>query len=143
MMGALASSPFAATPIEQILSRFDRAQLEGFISVAIELLDIADGDLDVEPNGDELDGDMSEDDFCWQNANWIGAPGCPVSDPGGDPLDDGEAEDWRPDGITLPRPIYGDDQSLGPTNEREAFTEHRAQLLGLERSPSGGWRKRA
>ena len=40
-----------------------------------------DGDPDVELNGDELDGTRGEDDFCDHNANWLGQPGCPVSDP--------------------------------------------------------------
>ncbi|BBC74404.1 hypothetical protein AEB_P3536 [Altererythrobacter sp. B11] len=61
-----------------MLSRFDRAQLEGFIAVAIDLLDLVDGDRDVEANGDELDGNGAEDDFMTHE---IAGPGCPVADP--------------------------------------------------------------
>jgi hypothetical protein len=82
-MGALIAIPGAATPIERILGRFDRAQLEGFIAIAIDLLDLADGDPDVERNGDELDGSMGEDDFHDQSADWLGHAGCPIADPGG------------------------------------------------------------
>lgn len=48
------------------------------IPPAIEALDGADGDVDVEPNGDEMDGDASEDDFMDHNYD---GPGCPVADP--------------------------------------------------------------
>ncbi|HEX8388249.1 MAG TPA: hypothetical protein VF636_04465 [Sphingomonas sp.] len=40
-------------------------------------------------------------------------------DPAGDPLDRGELDESRPDGIKLPRPVYGADQSLGPVNYAE------------------------
>lgn len=40
--------PTAATPVERILSRFDRKQLEDFIEVAISLLDVANDDPDLE-----------------------------------------------------------------------------------------------
>lgn len=64
-MGSLISLPGGATPIERVLSRFDRRSLESFITVAIDLLDIADGDADkeaeiVEPNGDEMDASWPE-----------------------------------------------------------------------------------
>ena len=110
-MGALVSFPNASTPVERILGRFDRAQLEGFISVAIDLLDMADGDPDI------------EDD-----------------DPSGTPLDQGEGDEAT---IVATKPIYGPDQSTGPINEREAIAEHQAKELGLERSPTGGWRRKA
>ena len=72
--------PAPPAAVSRVLSTFDREQLAGFIAVAIELLDLADGDTDVEFNGDELDGSMGEDDFHPQ-ANWDGIAGCPVSDP--------------------------------------------------------------
>ncbi|WP_293873185.1 hypothetical protein [Sphingomonas sp. UBA978] len=49
----------------------------------IDRMDELDGDL-VEANGDELDGTGGEDDFVDHSANWLGYPGCPVSDPGED-----------------------------------------------------------
>ena len=41
--------------VMQTLAQFDRESLEGFISVAISLLDAVDGDPDSEPAGDEAD----------------------------------------------------------------------------------------
>lgn len=64
--------------VARILSQFDRPKLEGFITVAISLLDVMDGDADEESNGDELDGDKSEDEFMDHAAN---GPGCPIADP--------------------------------------------------------------
>ena len=81
--------PTLATPIDRLLSRFGRRQIEGFIAVAIDLLDLADGDSDIELNGDEHDHNNAEDDFCDHNGF---GPGCPVSDP------DCAVDDMRCDG---------------------------------------------
>ena len=48
--------------IARILSRFDRAQLEGFISIAIDLADAMDGDANLEDGGDA------------EQASWGNAP---------------------------------------------------------------------
>ena len=41
---------FAPMPaVALILSRFDRAQLGSFVEIAIELMDVAQGDTDLEP----------------------------------------------------------------------------------------------
>lgn len=69
--------PASMPAVTRILSRFERQQLQGFIEVAIELLDVIDGDEDVEMNGDELDGTGAEDDFMDHEPN---GPGCPVAD---------------------------------------------------------------
>lgn len=45
--------PVPPAAVSRVLATFDRDQLAGFIAVAIDLLDFADGDPDVEPNGDE------------------------------------------------------------------------------------------
>ena len=86
-----------ATPIDRVRSTFDRAQLSGFIEVALALLDLTDGDPDVESNGDELDGTAGEDDF-YPHSNWLAQPGCSISDP--DACTAGEDGDWlsRSDG---------------------------------------------
>ncbi|WP_230280719.1 hypothetical protein [Croceicoccus sp. Ery15] len=56
-------------------------------------LDRVDGDPDIEPNGDEQDGNLSEDDFCIHRPGmWGGGPGCPIADPGGDEHDGREPE---------------------------------------------------
>ncbi|AEG50768.1 hypothetical protein Sphch_3153 [Sphingobium chlorophenolicum L-1] len=48
--------------VSAILSRYDRETLAAFITVAIDLMDAADGDPDIEPNGDEDDdpGDLRD-----------------------------------------------------------------------------------
>jgi len=66
-MASLHTIPTAASPVERILSRFDRQQVEAFIEIAIGLLDVAN-DPDVEPNGDELDYDGDESD--WTRPEW-------------------------------------------------------------------------
>lgn len=48
--------------VTRIFSRFDRDQLAGFIAVAIDLADAMDGDPDIEPNGNEEDGQFTEDE---------------------------------------------------------------------------------
>lgn len=92
--GAPTRAPFIPAPpaaITRVLSRFDRDQLTGFIKVAIDLLDLADDDSDLEPSGDELDGDHgSEDEFVLHSHHMAG-PGCAISDP------DTAADDYRCD----------------------------------------------
>lgn len=58
-------------------------QLDIAIEALIELRNALDGDADVEPNGDELDGENAEDSFGPPPGNvaaWAG-PGCPIADP--------------------------------------------------------------
>jgi hypothetical protein len=96
-----ASQPLPPAVISRVLSRFDRTQLSAFITVAIDLLDIADGDADAEEddpaeaNGDETDGNFAEDDPCARFLNIDSGPGCIISDP--DKGVDDEAHD--PEGI--------------------------------------------
>jgi len=92
-----------AIGLATVLARMSRRRLEQLAEAIISHLDALDGDVDM------------EDD-----------------DPAGDDLDSkGEIEDWRPEGIVLPKPLYGLDQSLGPINEREA---HNAWLEGQRRA---------
>lgn len=63
-----------------ILTRYSRTEIEGFISVAIDLLDFTDGDPDVEPNGDEGDGTGAEDE-AGGHTRYGSGPGCSISDP--------------------------------------------------------------
>ena len=64
-----------------------RTAIEAQIEQLIDLLDQMDGDVDLEPSGDELDGSMGEDDFC-RNVVYAAGPGCPIADPdyGGEEL---------------------------------------------------------
>ena len=85
----ISASPFALTPpvtpvppaaISRVLSRFDREQLAGFVAIAIDLMDLADPDPDLE------DATDLEDDFALspQAIGDATGPGCEVSDGTGD-----------------------------------------------------------
>lgn len=86
--GPAATTDVAPVPPEYILrtlSLYDRETLGSVISLGIEILDQRDGDPDVEANGDELDGSLTEDDFCSHNLPLhLQGPGCPFTDPGED-----------------------------------------------------------
>ncbi len=73
---------FPAVPpaaISRVLATFDRAQLEGFIAVAIDLLDLADGDPDLEEDDDP--GQCTEDEINTNlQARIGGGSGCTISD---------------------------------------------------------------
>lgn len=96
-----------------LLAGFSREQISSAIEVLIAVLDSADPDPDDEPNGDELDGNHGEDDFCLYNLP-IGYPGCPVSDPeededpSGGNVEDEPQLDHSENGLT---PDYGLDQT--------------------------------
>jgi hypothetical protein len=47
---------------------------------SVTLLDVLSHDPDREPNGDELDGANSEDEFMLHSL-WQGGAGCPIADP--------------------------------------------------------------
>lgn len=59
------------------LAAFDRAAITRSIEVLVGLLDLIDGDTDVELNGDEADGNPAEDEFMDHPHD---GPGCPVAD---------------------------------------------------------------
>lgn len=115
IMGSVSALP-AVPPmpaVARILSRFDRWQVEGFIAVALDLLDTFDGEADFE-NATDV-----EDDFAL-SPNAIGydtGPGCPASDTGEDHDEDTGVED-SPLGID-PEEDFGGEE-LG---EREEYTE--------------------
>jgi hypothetical protein len=71
-----------AAPLMRMLGRYDRAKVEAFVEISISLLDLMDGDPDIELSGDETDHTNSEDCFIGHNFYEPG-PGCPISDPGG------------------------------------------------------------
>ena len=108
IMGAPTRAPVIPVPpaaITRVLSRFDRDQLAGFITVAIDLLDVAAGDPDLEDGGDdELTGDEGDASF----PEWAGrrtastsptamqnedAEDCDPAEDNGDAEDNGGAED--------------------------------------------------
>lgn len=78
--GATALPPLAL--LTQALPRLTRHELESVVELLIDRLDTVDGDPDVEANGDELDGNGSEDDGCLHSLPiHLHGPGCPISDP--------------------------------------------------------------
>ena len=73
-------------PVLAILSRYKREDIEAFIAVAIDLLDLADGDPDAEE--DDPHGECSEDGVNTGLARARGGgPGCTISD-GDSAIDD-------------------------------------------------------
>ncbi|MAM37254.1 MAG: hypothetical protein CL949_01820 [Erythrobacter sp.] len=71
-----------------VIPSLPRQALARLVQRAIDHMDDMDGDPDLGPDSDELDGNIAEDDFHHQNANWMGHAGCPVSDPGEDDSED-------------------------------------------------------
>jgi hypothetical protein len=116
IMGA----PLRAIPLPPVLAFLmgvpvaPRDAIERVIQAAIDALDTMDGDPDLEADGDELDGTGGEDDFCDHNSNWLAYPGCPISDPGGEPA------------VHTIMPGYGDNQDTEPLNYAAA---ERAETL--------------
>jgi len=78
--------------VARILSRYDRGKLAAFVTVAIDLLDVMDGDPDLEE--DDPSGVADEDGIntLVGDGSFLGqrGPGCPISDPGGCEHDGGE-----------------------------------------------------
>jgi hypothetical protein len=75
-----------AAPIMRVLAQFNRRQIETFAEVAIALLDLADGDPDLEVTD-------AEDDFATVTGD---GPGCKLGDPGGQCTED-EISAFRPE----------------------------------------------
>lgn len=72
--------PAPPAAVSRVLATFDRDQLAGFIAVAIDLLDLADGDADAEEDDDP--GQCTEDEISTNlEAQWCSTPGCRISDP--------------------------------------------------------------
>lgn len=69
--------------LESAIRRLSRDALADLCEQLIDRLDAMDPDPDLEPNGDELDGNGEEDGFgpvsC--NIGRFAAAGCPIADP--------------------------------------------------------------
>ncbi len=78
---ALSPSRTPVAPLLRLLSRFDRHKVEAFIELSIAMLDLIDGDPDLEE--DDPAGQCDEDgvNTAYERARDTGA-GCPWSDPG-------------------------------------------------------------
>lgn len=86
------AAPPPMPAVVRILSRFDRPKLEGFIAVAIGLLDVLDGDPDLEnATGAEDAFEDHEERFGYDG------PGCDVADPGEDEHDREAVDEREPD----------------------------------------------
>lgn len=94
-----------------------RQAIENAIETLVALLDTADPDPDVELNGDELDGNNSEDDFIDHEGH--GLPGCPVSDPGEYAAPETAAKGQREFKRSLPHEDAEDDEGGGDTSGDE------------------------
>lgn len=78
----------SALPLFAVLASipsYPRPVIERLVAKLIDHLDEWDGDADLEPNGDELDGTDAEDEVLHDfGHNGLHGPGCPISDPGED-----------------------------------------------------------
>lgn len=70
------ASAIPPAPVIAILSRYRREEIEGFIEIAIGLLDMADGDADLE--GAHNEDELSTAFFLVDQTD---GPGCKISDP--------------------------------------------------------------
>lgn len=96
----------SALPIAlSIISSLPRHVLSRLVTRLIERLDDIDGDPDIQQaDGDELDFNAAEDDFC-DHSGWKAEAGCPIADPGedddpggGNVEDEGEAAESEDSG---------------------------------------------
>lgn len=133
--------------VARVLAGFEREQLAAFVEVAIGLIDLADGDPDLELNGDEQDHNNAEDDFREHAAGAFPTPGCPVADPdlAADdmPCDDLD-DDREPEEPLMPR--YGVDQANGPFKVDHSLDRRlmrpyrdRARAQACDRVDIGPW----
>lgn len=79
-------------PLDMLLGAIPslpRHVLTRLVDQAIERMDELDGDPDLEPNGDEIDGTNAEDESLYFAHYMPSGPGCPVSDEGGGNVEDG------------------------------------------------------
>lgn len=117
--------------IAQAIPKLSRHDLEALTERLIDYLDEQDGDLDIEPNGDELDGTGAEDDYgSGSNHGIYSHPGCPIADPDTACDDygcDDDTDTEQDDAVTCLR--YGLDQTeprpIDLTADRRLLARHR------------------
>lgn len=99
--------PIPPAAVSRVLATFDRDQLASFIAVAIDLLDLADGDTDLE----ETD---TEDGFAlsWIARGYDTGAGCPIADAGGAAEREDDEED-DPSGQCTEDEISAGDRRFG------------------------------
>jgi hypothetical protein len=146
-MGVLPSfaSTRAARLAGVLLRHHTATEIADTIELLVDMLDLIDGDPDVEPNGDENDGTGGEDEFCNHNVpTTLQGPGCPISD-FDVAIDDGPCDDENDDREheEVAHPRYGVDQRKQlpwqPSNDIRARQPHRDRIRATrcETSPRG------
>lgn len=106
------AQPLPIALIGQAVPKLTRNELEALTERLLIALDQIEGDSDLEPNGDELDGNTAEDDFLDHSYRFRAEPGCPVADPdcAVDDLPCDEDFDQEHDYRQAPRVIHSEDQ---------------------------------
>lgn len=82
----------AALIAARLLNKHSPHEISEAIEILMDVLDLIDGDPDVELNGDEQDGTGAEDEEGGHTV-YAAGPGCEISDPGGCEHDGREYED--------------------------------------------------
>lgn len=133
--------------VARILSRYDRPKVEAFIAVALDLLDVLDGDADAELDGDDADGDFAEDEPAARFARLGNGPGCIIGDPdeaaddqGCDDInDDREQEEWLIPSFGIDQTNLPEQHALG--TERSLMQPHLARIrqTRCDRIEYRGW----
>lgn len=75
-------------PMLRVIPSLPRPVLARLTERLLERLDELDGDPDLEPSGDELDGSNAEDEAVYLPQYMPRGPGCPISDEGGGNVED-------------------------------------------------------
>ena len=115
-MSALAAFP-ASPPliaVARVLGRFDRLTLEAFMTVAVEMLDLADGDADLEDNADREANDGDEQDVAWIEWNTMHGPQKRGHNRlAGEEDDEDDEDDDPPEDDDSDRCLAGEDRIIG------------------------------
>jgi hypothetical protein len=102
-----------------------RAAIEAQIEHLIGLLDLMDGDCDLE-DATDMEDDFSLTAYALAFVEGRG-PGCEISDAGGGNVEDEPQMGRGQDYFSL-FPVYGIDQTKGPINEGQAYRQHRREM---------------
>jgi hypothetical protein len=141
LLRALPAGPLARKyqrlkELADLFAAFDRDDMEAAVDLLLAQMDADDGDPDVEPNGDELDGGNAEDEEgTGSNGSNFALAGCPISDPPeeddadtgieDDPAGCDPEEDFGLEELGEADPVYFDDR---PIADPAAHKEHLARI---------------
>jgi hypothetical protein len=113
--------------VTRILAQFDRQKLGAAIEVMIALLDVADGDPDAEPCGDE-------EDAGWPERHGSGCPNV-LRHPHEDAEDDDAAEEDDPSGGSVDDEGEHEDGDLCPAFGIDQTGPYLNHFSGIEHVP--------